>query len=207
MGVIDPHTHHVVEFMGTKAIDDFFSGHAAVSTLSTYKGSLMIKDDLLIEGLKRCKPLGALAMVHAENGDARAMLYQDLQWYVTNPPMRAPEHHKALQAALSAGILQVVATDHCAFNSTQKALGIDDFRKIRNGVNGAVVAGSDADIIILNPNATVEISTRSHHSRTDTNIYEGRRGKGCSQNILPRLFLLSIWKEDTVDEMRAIVDS
>ena len=35
-----------------------------------YKGSLMINDELLLEGLKRCKSLGALAMVHAENGDA-----------------------------------------------------------------------------------------------------------------------------------------
>jgi len=35
-----------------------------------YKGSLMVNDELLLEGLKRCKSLGALAMVHAENGDA-----------------------------------------------------------------------------------------------------------------------------------------
>lgn len=35
-----------------------------------YKGSLMISDELLLEGLKKCKSLGALAMVHAENGDA-----------------------------------------------------------------------------------------------------------------------------------------
>lgn len=30
----------------------------------------MINDELLLEGFKRCKSLGALAMVHAENGDA-----------------------------------------------------------------------------------------------------------------------------------------
>jgi dihydroorotase-like cyclic amidohydrolase len=35
-----------------------------------YKGVLMVNDELLLEGLKRCKSLGALAMVHAENGDA-----------------------------------------------------------------------------------------------------------------------------------------
>ena len=34
--------------------------------------------------------------------------------------------------------MQLVGTDHCAFNSTQKALGIDDFRKIPNGVNGMI---------------------------------------------------------------------
>lgn len=30
----------------------------------------MINDELLLQGFKRCKSLGALAMVHAENGDA-----------------------------------------------------------------------------------------------------------------------------------------
>ena len=33
-------------------------------------------------------------------------------------------------------ISQLVGTDHATYNSTQKALGIDDFRKIPNGVNG-----------------------------------------------------------------------
>ncbi|KAK3035978.1 hypothetical protein RJ639_031151, partial [Escallonia herrerae] len=280
-----------------------------------YKGSLMINDELLLEGFKKCKSLGAMAMVHAENGDAvfegqkkmielgitgpeghslsrppvlegeataRAIrlagfvntpLYvvhvmsidamdeiaraqtSDTNWtgkyllvipfrFVMSPPIRALGHGKALQAALSRGVLQVakafvafsqlakvfakafakavklVGTDHCSFNSTQKALGIDDFRKIPNGVNGieermhlvwdtmvesgqmsaidyvrvtstecaklfniyprkgAILAGSDADIIIFNPNSSFEISASSHHSRSDTNVYEGRRGKG-----------------------------
>lgn len=30
----------------------------------------MVNDELLLEGFKKCKSLGALAMVHAENGDA-----------------------------------------------------------------------------------------------------------------------------------------
>jgi dihydropyrimidinase len=36
----------------------------------TYKGFFMVNDELLLQGLKKCKSLGALAMVHAENGDA-----------------------------------------------------------------------------------------------------------------------------------------
>ncbi|KAG6789558.1 hypothetical protein POTOM_005662 [Populus tomentosa] len=286
-----------------------------------YKGVLMVNDELLLEGLKRCKSLGALAMVHAENGDAvfegqKRMIQLGITgpeghalsrppllegeatarairlagfvntplyvvhvmsidameeiakarksgqrvvgepvvsglalddsglWdsdfttaskYVMSPPIRASGHGKALKDALSNGVLQLVGTDHCVFNSTQKAFGIDDFRKIPNGVNGieermhlvwdlmvesgqisvtdyvrvtstewpnvqfdeshylasssarifniyprkgAIIAGSDADIIILNPNSTFEINARSHHSRTDTNVYEGRRGKG-----------------------------
>ncbi|KAL6284567.1 hypothetical protein ACE6H2_015496 [Prunus campanulata] len=271
-----------------------------------YKGSLMINDELLLQGFKKCKSLGALAMVHAENGDAayegqrrmielgitgpeghalsrppvvegeataRAIklasfmntplyvvhvmsidameeiskarksgqkvigepvvsglvLNDSWLWdpdfvtaakYVMSPPIRAAGHGKALQAALSMGTLQLVGTDHCSFNSTQKALGIDDFQKIPNGVNGieermhlvwdtmvesgqisvtdyvrvtstecarifniyprkgAIRAGSDADIIILNPNSSFEISAKSHHSRSDTNVFEGWRGKG-----------------------------
>lgn len=33
-------------------------------------------------------------------------------------------------------MLQLVATDHAVFNSTQKAVGRHDFRVIPNGVNG-----------------------------------------------------------------------
>jgi len=35
-----------------------------------YKGALMVDDQQLLQGLSRCRELGALAMVHAENGDA-----------------------------------------------------------------------------------------------------------------------------------------
>ncbi|KAF4371957.1 hypothetical protein F8388_000124 [Cannabis sativa] len=35
-----------------------------------FKGSFMISDKLLLQGFKKCKSLGTLAMVHAENGDA-----------------------------------------------------------------------------------------------------------------------------------------
>ncbi|KAI4340522.1 hypothetical protein MLD38_025349 [Melastoma candidum] len=271
-----------------------------------YKGSLMVSDELLLQGLKKCKSLGALAMVHAENGDAvfegqqrmielgitgpeghalsrpaalegeatsRAIrlagfvntplyvvhvmsidaleeiakarrsgqrvigepvvsgltLNDSVLWdpdfstaakFVMSPPIRAAGHDKALQDALATGVLQLVGTDHCAFNSEQKAFGIDDFRKIPNGVNGleermhlvwdtmvesgkisvtdfvritstecarifniypkkgAILAGSDADIIILNPNASFEIGAKFHHSRLDTNVYEGRKGMG-----------------------------
>ncbi|KAK4590937.1 hypothetical protein RGQ29_021222 [Quercus rubra] len=286
--------------------DEVVSKEMEIMFFLAYKGALMINDELLLEGFKKCKSLGALAMVHAENGDAvyegqkrmielgifgpeghtlsrpsllegeataRAIrlagfvntpLYvvhvmsidamEEIAtarrkgqrvigepvvsgltldgsgvWdpdfvtaakFVMSPPIRASGHDKALQAALSTGILQLVGTDHCSFNSTQKALGIDDFRNIPNGVNGieermhlvwdimvesgqisvtdyvritstecarifniyprkgAILPGSDADIIIFNPNSSFEITAKSHHSRSDTNVFEGRRGKG-----------------------------
>ncbi|KAJ4969654.1 hypothetical protein NE237_002753 [Protea cynaroides] len=271
-----------------------------------YKGRSMVNDEVLLKGLKKCKSLGALTMVHGENGDAivegqqmmidlgitgpeghalsrppvlegeataraiRLAAFVNTPVYIVHvmsidameeiakakqagqrvigepiaaglalddsgifdpdfttaaknvmsPPIRKSGHDKALQAALSTGVLQLVGTDHCSFNSTQKALGIDDFRKIPNGVNGieermhlvwdimvvsglitpsdyvritstecarifniyprkgAILAGSDADIIILNPNASFEISAATHHTRSDTNVFEGKKGKG-----------------------------
>ncbi|KAJ4796102.1 Dihydropyrimidinase [Rhynchospora pubera] len=292
-----------------------------------YKGALMVNDDLLLEGLKKCKSLGALTMVHAENGDAvvegqnrmidlgitgpeghalsrppvleaeataRAIrlaafvntplyvvhvmsidameeiakakkagqrvvgepvvsgLVLDDSWlwhpdfttaskYVMSPPIRELGHGQALQAALSTGTLQLVGTDHCTFNSTQKAFGLHDFRKIPNGVNGleermhvlwdamvetgkinimdyvritstecarifniypkkgAILEGSDADIIILNPNASFEVSATSHHSRSDTNVYEGRIGKGKVEVTISRGRV--VWENDVLNVM------
>ncbi|GBF89372.1 dihydropyrimidinase [Raphidocelis subcapitata] len=187
-----------------------------------YKGALMVTDEELINGFSRCKELGALPQVHAENGDAVAegqrrvfeagitgpeghalsrpavleaeatgravrlaawvgvplyvvhvmsagaaeevararqrgervigepvasglALNESWMWhedfstaaqYVMSPPIRAAEHGAALRAALAGGALQLVATDHAVFNSTQKAVGRHDFRLIPNGVNG-----------------------------------------------------------------------
>lgn len=41
-----------------------------------YKGALMVEDDELFASFSRCKELGALPMVHAENGDVVAELQQ-----------------------------------------------------------------------------------------------------------------------------------
>ncbi len=43
-----------------------------------YKGDLMIEDDEMYASFKRCKELGALPMVHAENGNLVAGMQQDL---------------------------------------------------------------------------------------------------------------------------------
>eukprot|EP00897_Mesotaenium_endlicherianum_P005377 jgi/Mesen1/4868/ME000244S04056 len=114
--------------------------------------------------------------------------------YVMSPPIRSAAHRTALRNAFATGVLQLVATDHAPFNAAQKAKGAADFRLIPNGVNGVeermhivwdimifniypqkgiIAPGADADIIILDPQAPTRISASSHHSRMDTNIYEG----------------------------------
>jgi dihydroorotase-like cyclic amidohydrolase len=38
---------------------------------------------------------------------------------------------------------------------------------------GRIAAGSDADVIVLDPSVTHTISAATHHSLIDTNVYEG----------------------------------
>jgi dihydropyrimidinase len=54
--------------------------------------------------------------------------------YVCSPPLREARNQELLWTALKRGVLESVSTDHCPFNSEQKALGRDDFSKIPNGL-------------------------------------------------------------------------
>jgi len=134
----------------------------------------------------------------------------------------------AIKKALVGDILQILGTDHAVFNSTQKAMGKDDFRKIPNGVNGieerihiaweelvstglitpsefvritstnaakvfniyprkgTIAAGSDADVILFDPREIHTISASTHHSRMDTNVYEGKKVRGRVKTTISR---------------------
>ena len=64
--------------------------------------------------------------------------YQHANWdhaarCVMSPPFRSKEHQDSLWAGLSAGSLQVVATDHCTFTTEQKRHGIGYSTKFANG--------------------------------------------------------------------------
>jgi dihydropyrimidinase len=136
--------------------------------------------------------------------------------HVMSPPLREENDTPSyLMDLLANGDLDCTGTDHCVFNTNQKALGKDDFRKIPNGVNGVedrmtviwhkgvhagkidpckfvevtstnaakifniyprkghIAKGSDADIVVWDPEATRTISSTSHHQNVDFNIFEG----------------------------------
>lgn len=57
--------------------------------------------------------------------------------YVMSPPIRPRGHQDALWAAVSSGLIQTIATDHCPFHQVgQKDMGKDDFTRIPNGAAG-----------------------------------------------------------------------
>ena len=51
---------------------------------------------------------------------------------------------------------------------------------------GALQAGSDADIVIWDPNAQHEITAKTHHMRVDYSMFEGFRVKGNARMVLSR---------------------
>ena len=187
-----------------------------------YKGALMVNDDEMFSSFRRCAELGAMPLVHAENGDVVAALqaklmadgitgpeghafsrppevegeaanraimiadaagvplyivhtssipaheaiararalgkrvygepliqhlvldeseYFNKDWKhaarrVMSPPFRDKKNQEELWNGLRAGSLHVVATDHCAFTTKQKEVGLNDFTKIPNGTGG-----------------------------------------------------------------------
>ena len=51
---------------------------------------------------------------------------------------------------------------------------------------GTIAAGSDADIVIFDPNKETTISARTHHMNVDYNLYEGLVVKGTPETVLSR---------------------
>jgi len=51
---------------------------------------------------------------------------------------------------------------------------------------GTVAVGSDADIVIFDPNAEMTISAKTHHMRVDYSAYEGMKVRGVTKTVLSR---------------------
>lgn len=64
-------------------------------------------------------------------------------------------------------------TDFVRVTSTQAAKIFNIYPQ-----KGVIEVGADADIIVFNPQTQHVIRAATHHSRMDTNIYEGRKIKG-----------------------------
>jgi dihydropyrimidinase len=51
---------------------------------------------------------------------------------------------------------------------------------------GTIAVGSDADIVIFDPNREQTISADTHHMRVDYSAYEGRKVRGVTETVLSR---------------------
>ena len=51
---------------------------------------------------------------------------------------------------------------------------------------GTIAPGSDADIVIFDPNGTTTLSAKTHHMKVDYNPYEGRSVTGVTETVLSR---------------------
>ena len=51
---------------------------------------------------------------------------------------------------------------------------------------GAVAIGSDADLVVYDPNRKRTISAKTHHMDVDYSCYEGRTVQGASDVVLSR---------------------
>ena len=147
---------------------------------------------------------------------------------VMSPPFRNKKHQDSLWAGLQSGSLSVVATDHCAFTTEQKRMGVGNFTQIPNGTGGledrmpmlwthgvttgrltmnefvavtstniakilncypkkgAILVGSDADIVVWDPNKEKTIGANNQQSSIDYNVFEGKHVKGLPRFTLTR---------------------
>src|SRR5919201_1183990 len=51
---------------------------------------------------------------------------------------------------------------------------------------GTIAVGSDADIVIFDPNEEMTISAKNHHMRVDYSAYEGMKVRGVTKTVLSR---------------------
>ncbi len=51
---------------------------------------------------------------------------------------------------------------------------------------GTISPGSDADLVIFDPNRTITLSARTHHMKVDYNPYEGRQVTGATDIVVSR---------------------
>ena len=51
---------------------------------------------------------------------------------------------------------------------------------------GTIAPGSDADLVVFDPNRKRRLSVQSHHSRVDYSFYEGREVTGAPETVIAR---------------------
>lgn len=120
--------HMAVTWWGEKVFEDMKTvvqenGITTFKHFMAYKGALMVNDDELYASFRRCAELGAIALVHAENGDVVAELQAKLMRegntgpeahaYSRPPQVEGEATNRAIMIADMAGVPLYVVHTSC----------------------------------------------------------------------------------------------
>jgi dihydropyrimidinase len=153
--------------------------------------------------------------------------FEGAKWVYT-PPARTQTQPQAMWRALASNDLQLVGSDHAAFNfKDAKTLGRDNFAEIPNGApgieerlmgvyqgvsegklslnrwvevtstqaakifglypeKGTIAVGTDADLVLWDPNAELKVTQSALHHAVDYTLYEGRTFRGVPHTVTLR---------------------
>ena len=112
-----------------------------------YKGAIMVTDEQMLQSFRRCQELGALATVHAENGELVYFLQQEvMKKGITGPeghPLSRPPEVEGEAANRVIRLAQVINTPlYIVHNSCREAVeAITRARNEGQRVYGEVLAG------------------------------------------------------------------
>lgn len=147
--------------------------------------------------------------------------------FICSPPLRQAGDREALWAALAAGGLRAVISDHCSYNWAGQKNSAQTFTEIPGGLptiedrysllmqrvfegrmdwpafaelvatgpaklfglcpaKGALIAGADADIVVVDPAGRRTITAARHHMAVDYSCFEGRALVGSFRHVMQR---------------------